>query len=64
MKPTSHLCLKSESLQLPHLLDLTKDQQDVPTRVMDDFNTLYAYTEFHFPTVEARIWWVKEFGVN
>lgn len=64
MKPQTHLCKKSETLQLPHLLDIGSDQQIVHSRIADDFSTLYAYTEFHFATDNARIWWVKEFGVN
>lgn len=64
MKPKTHLCKKSETLKLPHLLKLSSDQQIVHARIADAFSTLYACTEFHFPTASARIWWVKEFGVN
>lgn len=65
MTPTHLLCLKSASLQLPHLLKLNKCQElPVHTLVQSLGGTFLAGTEYHIPTVNPRFWWVQEFGVN
>lgn len=65
MTPHSHLCFKSESLQLPHLLKLNKCKEILVVTVAESIaGTFLIGTEYHLPSVNPRFWWVQEFGVN
>lgn len=65
-KPNLHLCKKSETLQLPHLLKLNEDPKTNPNYAQGVWSEMGPMLNFivEFPTTSLRIVWVKEFGVN